>query len=93
MLSVRQQDWNKSLSRGIVSQLRSVFSKLSAPLIQTDAAISSGSSGGGLFNHAGELVGITTFKWRGESLNFAIPAEWVKDLRKQSRLELIRAKR
>ena len=33
-----------SLSRGIVSQLRSVFGKLSAPLIQTDAAVSSGSS-------------------------------------------------
>ena len=82
-----------SLSRGIVSQLRSVFGKRSAPLIQTDAAVSSGSSGGGLFNHASELVGITTFKWRGENLNFAIPAEWVKELRAQGRAKLIKAKR
>ena len=59
-----------SLSRGIVSQLRGAFGKRSAPLVQTDAAISPASSGGGLFNQAGELVGITTFKWRGESLNF-----------------------
>ena len=69
-----------SLSRGVVSQLRRVHGKRAAPLVQTDAAISPGSSSGGLFNADGELVGITTFKWRGESLNFAIPAEWVGDL-------------
>ena len=69
-----------SLSRGIVSQLRGVFGKRSAPLVQTDAAISPGSSGGGLFNSRGELVGITTFKWKGENLNFALPVEWVREL-------------
>ena len=69
-----------SLSRGVVSQLRGIHGKRAAPLVQTDAAISPGSSGGGLFNADGELVGITTFKWRGESLNFAIPAEWVGEL-------------
>ena len=74
-----------SLSRGIVSQLRGVFGKRSAPLVQTDAAISPGSSGGGLFNEAGELVGITTFKHQGENLNFAMPAEWVEELRTQGR--------
>ena len=82
-----------SLSRGVVSQLRGVFGKRSAPLVQTDAAISPGSSGGGLFNQAGELVGITTFKREGESLNFAMPAEWVEDLQAQGRLELAKAKR
>ena len=70
-----------SLSRGVVSQLRGVHGKRAAPLVQTDAAISPGSSGGGLFNADGELVGITTFKWKGESLNFAIPAEWVGEAR------------
>ncbi len=69
-----------SLSRGIVSQLRGVFGKRRAPLVQTDAAISPGSSGGGLFNSRGELVGITTFKWKGENLNFALPVEWVRGL-------------
>ena len=80
-----------SLSRGIVSQLRGVFGKRSAPLIQTDAAISPGSSGGGLFNQAGELVGITTFKWRGENLNFAMPVEWVAELRELGHQELTKA--
>ena len=82
-----------SLSRGVVSQLRGAFGKRSAPLVQTDAAISPGSSGGGLFNQSGELVGITTFKWRGESLNFALPAEWIEELRAQGRSQLMEARR
>ena len=82
-----------SLSRGVVSQLRGVFGKRTAPVVQTDAAISRGSSGGGLFNQSGELVGITTFKWRGESLNFALPAEWVEELRVQGRSQLLEATR
>ena len=59
-----------SLSRGLVAQKRN---RNGHALIQTDAAISSGSSGGGLFDASGNLVGITTFKVSsGESLNFAI---------------------
>jgi S1-C subfamily serine protease/Flp pilus assembly protein TadD len=65
-----------SLSEGIVSQLRGGV----PPLIQTTAAVSPGSSGGGLFNAEGELVGITTFKWGGENLNFALPVEWVREI-------------
>lgn len=42
-----------SLTQGIVSQLRHVFGREFHPLIQTDAAISPGSSGGGLFNDKG----------------------------------------
>ena len=78
-----------SLSRGIVSQLRRLGDRQTAPFVQTDAAISPGSSGGGLFNENAELVGITTFKRvGGENLNFAIPAEWVGDLREHGRKEL-----
>jgi S1-C subfamily serine protease len=41
--------------------------------VQTTAAISGGSSGGGLFDEKGNLIGITTFRIRdAESLNFAI---------------------
>ncbi|TDG15244.1 serine protease [Seongchinamella unica] len=59
-----------SLSRGIVGQKRT---RSGLRLIQTDAAISSGSSGGGLFDRAGYLVGVTTFTIaEGQSLNFAI---------------------
>lgn len=45
-------------------------------LIQTDAAVNQGNSGGGLFNANGELVGIVTAKSSGigiENLGFAIP--------------------
>jgi hypothetical protein len=63
-----------SLSEGIVSQLRGG----PPPLIQTTVAISQGSSGGGLFNAEAELVGITTFYLKdGQSLNFALPVEWI----------------
>jgi hypothetical protein len=67
-----------SLSEGIVSQLRGGGSH---PIIQTTVAISPGSSGGGLFNAKGELVGITTFKLKeGQSLNFALPVEWIGEI-------------
>ena len=52
-----------SLTRGIVSQLRGDYGKRSAPTIQTDAAISPGSSGGGLFNRAGQLIGTRPTRW------------------------------
>ncbi|MGO9485863.1 MAG: serine protease [Rhodomicrobium sp.] len=45
-------------------------------LIQSTAPISQGSSGGGLFDSSGRLVGITTFALtNGQNLNFAIAAE------------------
>ncbi len=77
------QGLDLSISRGIVSQLRGDYGKKSAPIIQTDAAVSPGSSGGGLFNENGDLLGITTFKLSGgasEGLSFALPVEWVKEL-------------
>lgn len=44
--------------------------------IRTDTAIYSGNSGGGLFNAAGELIGITNASATSyESLNYAIPLE------------------
>ena len=65
-----------SFTRGIVSQLRDIDGE-SAPLIQTDAAITFGSSGGGLFDENGHLVGITTLSSKDGNFNFAMPAEWV----------------
>jgi tetratricopeptide (TPR) repeat protein len=66
-----------SLSEGIASQLRGG----PPPIIQTTVAISKGSSGGGLFNAKGELVGITTFYLKGgQSLNFAVPVEWIGEM-------------
>ena len=55
-------------------------------MIQTDAAINSGNSGGGMFNTAGELVGIPTLKYSGtrysgamiESIGMCIPINEAK---------------
>lgn len=66
-----------SLSNGIVSQLRGG----PPPFIQTTAAISPGSSGGGLFDEQGQLVGFTTLYIEGaQSLNFAMPVEWAEQI-------------
>ncbi len=72
-----------SLSRGIVSQLRGVGGTEAAPLIQSDVTVSPGSSGGGLFDQQGMLIGITTLKISGAGaggFSFAIPVEWVTKL-------------
>lgn len=50
-------------------------------LLQTNAAISPGNSGGGLFNAKGELIGVVVAKSSGsdvEGLGFAIPVNDVK---------------
>ena len=55
-------------------------------LIQTDAAISPGNSGGGLFDATGKLIGIVNAKVsdsRAEGLGFAIPVNSVLSLQKQ----------
>lgn len=50
-------------------------------VIQTSAEFNPGASGGGLFNQAGELIGILTFKAHsGGIFHFAIPVGWMKHL-------------
>lgn len=66
-----------TLSNGIVSGRRD---EKGHPYVQTTAPISPGSSGGGLFDARGNLIGITTLVLVGrehlnQSLNFAIPAD------------------
>jgi S1-C subfamily serine protease len=62
-----------TLAEGIISSKRSLDQ---TRLFQTSAPISQGSSGGGLFDAQGNLIGITTFFFKvGQSLNFAIAAE------------------
>ncbi|MEA4914069.1 MAG: trypsin-like peptidase domain-containing protein [Christensenella sp.] len=70
---------------GIVSALsREVtVENTSMKLIQTDAAISPGNSGGGLFNASGSLIGIVNAKAsssNSEGLGFAIPVSSVKTI-------------
>jgi hypothetical protein len=66
-----------TLSSGILSAVREEEGRR---YVQTTAPISPGSSGGGLFDAYGNLVGVTTLVLAGrerlnQSLNFAIPAD------------------
>jgi hypothetical protein len=68
----------RTMSEGIVSGLRMINM---TPTVQTTAAISPGSSGGGLFDANGNFIAVTTYKYdRGEALNFAIDAGLVRDI-------------
>ena len=80
-----------SLTAGMVSALNRevTFSNgLRMSLIQTDAAINSGNSGGALFNMYGEVVGITNAKYGSSSsgtasidnIGFAIPIDDVRSI-------------
>lgn len=62
----------KTLSKGIISNRHKVKGGL---WLQTDAAIYFGSSGGGLFDENGNLIGITTKM--GGNFGFAMPTEWI----------------
>jgi S1-C subfamily serine protease len=69
-----------TVSNGIVSGRRAVKEE-GGNFLQITAPISPGSSGGPLFNMAGEVIGITTMYLKGgENLNFAIPINDAKPL-------------
>ena len=81
-----------SMTGGMVSALGreiTLSSGVTMTLIQTDAAINSGNSGGALFNMYGEVVGITNAKYSSsgssseasiDNIGFAIPISGVKNL-------------
>jgi serine protease Do len=81
-------DFPGSVSFGIVSGLNralEIDKYVIDGLIQTDAAINRGSSGGPLINPHGQVVGLNTFIIReseergvAEGIAFAIPAETAK---------------
>ena len=67
-----------TVTNGIISALNRdvVVEEHTMSLIQTNASVSPGNSGGGLFNMAGELIGIVNAKSAdadAEGLGFAIP--------------------
>lgn len=78
------KELSSTLTKGIVSALnRSVETQsgINTNLIQTDAAINSGNSGGPLINTKGEVIGINTLKASNgaEGIGFAIPINDVKE--------------
>lgn len=82
--------YGQSVTTGVVSALnREVqIDEYSSEMIQIDAAINGGNSGGALLNSKGEVVGINSAKYSSSSNNsasiegmgFAIPISDVKDL-------------
>ncbi len=93
------EQFSGTVTTGIISALdRAVSSNsvdkygrretITNTMIQTDAAINSGNSGGGLFSVSGELMGIPTLKYTGsaysratvEGIGMAIPINAAKPL-------------
>lgn len=79
-----------TVTAGIVSAKgRSLGSEQYVPFIQTDAAVNRGNSGGPLFNHKGEVVGINSqiFSMTGGNMGlaFAIPMDLAMDVSEQLR--------
>ncbi|MHC1720676.1 MAG: trypsin-like peptidase domain-containing protein [Clostridiaceae bacterium] len=74
------EGYRGTISEGIISGLHRMNSNLRlAEDIQISAPISDGSSGGGLFNMQGQLIGITYAQNSANAdLNFAIPINQVK---------------
>lgn len=79
-------EFSKTVTRGVVSGLDRDFAASDnatmehlTDLIQTDAMINNGSSGGPLINIKGEVIGITTaMDTLGRGINFALPIHKAK---------------
>lgn len=82
-----------TISEGLISSLRNDENgRLKS--VQTSAAISQGSSGGGLFDVEGRLIGITDHQvvlTMGQNLNFAIPADWIAEVPARAQKALAQA--
>lgn len=81
-------DFERTVTSGIISGLNRTIELPDGNrvenLIQTNAAINSGNSGGPLLNNKGEVVGINTLKLKAaEGLGFAIPINVVKPIVEQ----------
>lgn len=77
--------YERTVTSGIVSALnRSLMAEnnlVAENLIQTDATINSGNSGGPLCNGSGEVIGINAYKdSQGEGIGFAIPVNILKPI-------------
>ncbi len=81
--------YGQSVTKGIVSALDRTISLESGDMtvIQTDAAINGGNSGGALVNLSGEVIGINVAKSSSsgsqtsvEGMGYAIPVSQVKDI-------------
>jgi serine protease Do len=78
----------QTLVHGLVSGINRILPvapmSMMLPMIQADAAINPGHSGGPLLNRCGEVVGVTTSMMSGaENIGFAIPINMAKQVMDQ----------
>jgi S1-C subfamily serine protease len=78
--------FDQTMTTGIVSalgrEMRSLTGRRIVDVIQTDAAVNTGNSGGPLLNSAGEMIGITTAIYSPSGTNsgvaFAVPIDGIR---------------
>lgn len=72
-----RDDGKVAIAAGVITALRP-FEE--SNYIQLSVPITPSLSGAGVFNRAGELVGITQFYLPEADLNFALPVEWLAEM-------------
>ena len=78
-----------TISDGILSGIREITSD--RKVLQITAPVSSGSSGGPVFNKNGEVIGIATFIIeKAQNLNFAMPVNLIKDKIKNKKITALK---
>jgi hypothetical protein len=85
-----------TVTTGVVSAVRDDPAGTGFKVIQTDASVNPGNSGGPLLNDRAQAIGIVRWKLQGsEGLNFAVPINYVRgmleDLQKAMSLDELRA--
>ncbi len=77
-----------TISDGLLSGIRR-NAQDAIEALQITVPISPGSSGGGLFDTQGRLVGITTMTLRNaQNVNFALPASWIAEVPERAQAAL-----
>lgn len=75
-----------SVNSGKITAIRK--DKTEAQLVQLDATLNPGNSGGPVIDSAGKLIGVVSFGVAGAGVNFAIPSEKLRRLLEKPDLEV-----
>ena len=64
-----------------IGKITGLWVYLGAEVLQSNAITAPGSSGGGLFDECGRLLGLTTFIFTNSAtIHFSMPVRWIRDL-------------